>query len=115
MASSAQARARPAGMGRLVAELLRPYRGWLAIILLATGVETAMSLAAPWPLKIVLDNVIEGAAPPDWLQRVASGLPGGSLMKIAAFAAIATVLIAALGAVASYLENYYTESVGQWV
>jgi len=102
-------------MGRLIAELLRPYRGWLAIILLATAVETAMSLAAPWPLKIVLDNVIEGEAPPRWLEHLASGLPGGSLMKIAALAALATVIIAALGAVASYLENYYTESVGQWV
>ena len=115
MASSAEGRARPTGMGRLIAELLRPYRGWLAIILLATAVETAMSLAAPWPLKIVLDNVIEGEAPPRWLEHLASGLPGGSLMKIAALAALATVIIAALGAVASYLENYYTESVGQWV
>jgi ABC-type multidrug transport system fused ATPase/permease subunit len=102
-------------MGRLISELLRPYRGWLAIILLATAVETAMSLAAPWPLKIVLDNVVEGVPPPRWLQYLASALPGGSTMKIAAFAAVVTVLIAALGALASYVDNYYTESVGQWV
>src|SRR5262249_9373836 len=37
------------------------------------------------------------------------------LIQMAAFAAIATVLIAAFGALASYLDNYYTESVGQWV
>jgi subfamily B ATP-binding cassette protein MsbA len=36
-------------------------------------------------------------------------------MQLAALAGIATVLIAALGAVASYIDNYYTESVGQWV
>jgi subfamily B ATP-binding cassette protein MsbA len=53
---------RPTGERSLIAGLLRPYRGWLAIILLATGAETAASLAAPWPLKIVLDNVIEGRA-----------------------------------------------------
>ncbi|TMA17418.1 MAG: ABC transporter ATP-binding protein [Deltaproteobacteria bacterium] len=102
-------------MGRLIGELLRPYRGWLAIILLATAVETAMGLAAPWPLKIVLDNVIGGDQPPDWLGESASWLPGDGLMQIAAFAGIATVIIAALGAFASYLDNYYTESVGQWV
>jgi ABC-type multidrug transport system fused ATPase/permease subunit len=102
-------------MGRLITGLLRPYRGWLAIILLATAVETAMSLAAPWPLKIVLDNVIAGEPPPVWLARIAGGLPGGNLMHTAAFAAIATVLIAALGALASFVDNYYTESVGQWV
>ena len=115
MNSSAGGNAQPAGMGRLIAQLLRPYRGWLAIILAATGLETAMSLAAPWPLKIILDNVVEGRAPPAWLGHAASLLPGDGLMRMAAFAAVATVLIAALGALASYLDNYYTESVGQWV
>src|SRR4029453_16019667 len=36
-------------------------------------------------------------------------------MGLAASAAIGSVLIAAVGAVASYVDNYYTESVGQWV
>jgi len=102
-------------MGTLIARLLRPYRGWLAIILFATALETAMSLAAPWPLKIVLDNVIEGLPEPLWLTHLASWLPGDHLMRSAAFAGVATVLIAAIGALASYLDNYYTESVGQWV
>ena len=102
-------------MGRLIGELLRPYHGWLTIILLATAVETAASLAAPWPLKIVLDNVIGGREPPEWLWHFATWLPGESAIRIAALAAIATVMIAALGALASYVENYYTESVGQWV
>jgi ABC-type multidrug transport system fused ATPase/permease subunit len=103
------------GMGRLIARLLRPYRGWLAVILFATAIETAMSLAAPWPLKIILDNVVEGRPAPRWLTHLAGWLPGDVLMRNAAFAAIATVLIAAIGALASYLDNYYTESVGQWV
>jgi ABC-type multidrug transport system fused ATPase/permease subunit len=103
------------GMGGLIAELLRPYRRWVAIILLATAVETAMSLAAPWPLKIVLDQVIEGEQPPGWIASLARSVPGEGVLRIALFAALATVLIAALGAVASYVDNYYTESVGQWV
>jgi ABC-type multidrug transport system fused ATPase/permease subunit len=115
MKASAEGNPRSSGMGRLIGELLRPYRGWLAIILLATAVETAMGLAAPWPLKIVLDNVIGGDPPPGWFGKSASWLPGEGVMQIAAFAGIATVIIAALGALASYLDNYYTESVGQWV
>jgi ABC-type multidrug transport system fused ATPase/permease subunit len=43
-------------MTPLLGELIRPYRAWLAIILLAAFLATAMSLAGPWPLKIVLDN-----------------------------------------------------------
>ena len=115
MKSTPEGSPRPAGMGRLIDELLRPYRGWLAIILLATAMETAMGLAAPWPLKIVLDNVIGGDQPPGWLRQIASWLPGDGVMQTAAFAAISTVIIAAVGALASYLDNYYTESVGQWV
>src|SRR5438309_2152320 len=116
MATNPEGNPRPStGMGRLIAELLRPYRRWLAIILVATGVEAAMSLAAPWPLKIVLDNVLEEDVPPAWVSHMAGWLPGGGVMRVAAFAALATVIIAAVGALASFVDNYYTESVGQWV
>jgi ABC-type multidrug transport system fused ATPase/permease subunit len=115
MRRTTDSKPRPAGMGRLISGLLRPYRGWLTIILLATAVETAASLAAPWPLKVVLDNVIEGREPPRWLRHIASRLPGEGAIRVAAVAAIATVIIAALGALASYFENYYTENVGQRV
>src|ERR1700747_2615370 len=108
MATDSQGNPRPTGLGRLMEKLLRPYRGWLAIILIATGIETAMGLAAPWPLKIVLDNVITGEEPPRWLGHVASWFPGIIPMRIALVAAVGTVLIAALGALASFVDNYYT-------
>jgi ABC-type multidrug transport system fused ATPase/permease subunit len=103
------------GKMRLTRELLTPYRGWIVIILLAMLVETAMSLAAPWPLKVILDNVVGTHKAPEWLDAVRSSFLGENKMALAAVAGIATVLIAALGAVASYIDNYYTESVGQWV
>jgi subfamily B ATP-binding cassette protein MsbA len=42
-------------------------------------------------------------------------LRGEGKMKIAEAAAIAAVLIALIGAAMSYIANYYTTSVGQWV
>jgi ABC-type multidrug transport system fused ATPase/permease subunit len=79
-------------------------------------VQTAMSLATPWPLKIVLDNVVGSHKLPSWLADVLRPvLTGSSKMQIAAAAAIMTVIIALIGALASYVANYYTESVGQWV
>ena len=99
----------------LVGELISPYRGWVTIILLAMLVETAMSLAAPWPLKVILDNVVGTHKAPEWLAPFRSSLMGGHKMELAIVAGIATVVIAALGGVASYIDNYYTESVGQWV
>jgi subfamily B ATP-binding cassette protein MsbA len=100
---------------RLVRQLLGPYRGWLAILVVALLVETAMSIAAPWPLKIILDSVVGTHKPPDWLAKFHIGALRGSKMELAAMAALGTVLIAVLGAIASYVENYYTESVAQWV
>jgi subfamily B ATP-binding cassette protein MsbA len=99
----------------LIRRLLRPYRGWVAIIFLATSVETAMSLAAPWPLKIILDHVLGGHKAPRWLHHIAKWMPEHSVMRVAALAAIASVLVALISGIASYIDNYYTESVGQWV
>lgn len=103
-------------MLRLVRQLIRPYRWQLAIILSAMLLETAASLAGPWPLKIIIDNVVGHHHPAPWLERLISPLlDSGARLQVAAWAALAYVAIALLGAVASYVDNYYTESVGQWV
>lgn len=103
-------------MYSLIQSLVRPYRGSLAIILAAMLLQTAASVAAPWPLKIVLDNVVGSHKLPHWLEQLLRPmLSGTSKMQIAVAAAMAVVLIAAAGAIASYTANYYTTSVGQWV
>jgi ABC-type multidrug transport system fused ATPase/permease subunit len=100
----------------LIRTLVRPYRGTLLIILMAMLVQTAMSVAGPWPLKIILDNVVGSHKLAPWLADFLRPiLDGGSKMQIAAAAALAVVFIALLGAIASYVANYYTTSVGQWV
>jgi ABC-type multidrug transport system fused ATPase/permease subunit len=103
-------------MLRFVASLLRPYRRTLAVIFLAMLVETVMSLATPWPLKIILDNVVGTHKLSPWLHRlIGPMLESGSRLHVAMLAALAFVVIAVVGAIASYIDNYYTESAGQWV
>lgn len=102
-------------MFRLIRNLIAPYRWTLAIVFIAMLVETAMSLAGPWPLKIVLDNVVGSHHLPGWLDGLEKRVAGGAgKMQIAAIAAMGFVAIAAISGVASYVDNYYTESVGQW-
>jgi len=102
-------------MSALVLELVKPYGKWLAIVLAAMLIETAMSLAAPWPLKVVIDNVVGTHPLPEWLHWVRD-LPGGTTQQgLALWAGISLVLIALVGGIAAYIDNYYTESVGQWV
>lgn len=102
-------------MTRLVFEMLRPYRGWLAIVFLAMLVEIGASLAAPWPLKLVLDDALGTHHLPDWLAWAHDYGIGRHTIGVALFAGIATLLIAVVGAVATYIDNYYSTSVGQWV
>ena len=102
-------------MTRLVLELIRPYRGWLVIVFIAMLVEIAMSLAAPWPLKLVLDDALGHHKLPDWLAWAHNYGIGRNTLGVALFAGLATLLIAIIGAIATYIDNYYTTSVGQWV
>jgi ABC-type multidrug transport system fused ATPase/permease subunit len=95
--------------------LVRPYAGWLAIVFAAMMVETLMGLAAPWPLKLVLDDALGHHRLPDWLAWAHDYGFGRHTIGVALFAGATTILIATIGAIASYIDNYYTESVGQWV
>jgi ATP-binding cassette, subfamily B, bacterial len=87
----------------------------LLVIFVAMLLETAMSIAAPWPLKIILDNVIGTHKPPAWLEHFHISPLRGDKMELAAIAAAGSLLIALLSAVSSYVENYFTESAAQWV
>jgi subfamily B ATP-binding cassette protein MsbA len=102
-------------MGAFVASLARPYRAWLVIILLAMLAETLTALIVPWPLKVVIDSVVGGQPVPDWVVWLGGPALAAGGMPLAATAAISLVLLAMLGGMASYLDNYFTENVGQWV
>ncbi len=103
-------------MIRLVRDLVRPYRWSLALVFSAMIVETLMGLAGPWPLKIVLDNVGGTGHLPSWtVTLLASVLGSAGKRQIALLAGGGIILIAAIGAAASYLDNYFSESVAQQV
>jgi ABC-type multidrug transport system fused ATPase/permease subunit len=106
---------RPTGTARLVFDLARPYRGWFVTILLAMLVEAATGLAGPWPLKIVIDYAVGHQPVPHWFAVVLGPGLAGDGAAVAAAAALSLVLLAVLGGIASYVDSYYTESVGQWV
>jgi len=102
-------------MFAFVFELVRPYRKWLVVVLIAMIVETIMSLAAPWPLKIILDNVVGKHPLPEFLSWLRDFSSGEHTLALAGVAALGVVVIATIGALASYIDNYYTESVAQYV
>ena len=78
-------------------------------------VEALMGIASPWPLKIVIDNVIGSQPLPHWLHWVDTTLIGKSKMALALATALLLIMITVIGAVAGYVNSFYTESVGQYV
>ncbi len=101
-------------MFSLIRSLLKPYRGSLALILAAMLVQTIATVAGPWPLKIILDNVVGSHHLSPWLADLLRPLMDGqSKMAIAAAASFSLVVIAVVGGAAAYVANYLTATVGQ--
>lgn len=103
------------GLTALVLDLVQPYHKWLVFIFIAMLVETVMSLAAPWPLKIIIDNVTAHHTFPHWLLWMKHTVLGESNTALAAVVAASVVLIALAGSFAGYINSYFTESVAQYV
>src|SRR3954471_19084314 len=83
-------------MTRLVLGLLQPYRGWLAVVFAAMLLEIAMSLAAPWPLKLVLDDALGRHRLPDWLAWAHNYGFSRNTLGVAVFAGVTTLVIAVI-------------------
>ena len=97
------------------AGLLKPRIGTLLIGTIAVFVEAAANLAEPWPLKVVLDNVLKSKSGHTWMSQLVLTASAADKLVILKWAALAVLLIAAIGAVSNYTERYITASLGQWV
>jgi ATP-binding cassette subfamily B protein len=98
-----------------LSRLLRPHWKPLSLAFIAVLGETLSDLAEPWPIKVVVDNVLQSKTLPPWLQTVALSLFGDNKFTILYFAVAAVAVIAVLGAASSYAEKYLTTTVAQWM
>ena len=101
--------ATPLGLWRLV----RPHRGLLAIAFAAMIVESAASVWEPWPLKLIVDNVLGGAPLSPAAARWA--IFGTHPLGVLNAAVLAVLAIAAVGAAGAYAQKYLATAVGQRV
>ena len=95
--------------------MLRSHWKALAVALLAVFGETVTDVLEPWPVKIVIDSLLQSKKLPGWLSGAVSTLFGQDKLAILNFAVAAVAAIALVGAASSYFEKYLTTSVGQWV
>ena len=98
-----------------VVRLIRPYWKQLALAFVAVLGETFSDVLEPWPIKIVIDNILQSKRLPEWLAGFVSGAFGQNKLAVLNFAVAAVAGIALVGAISSYVEKYLTTSVSQWV
>jgi len=98
-----------------IRSLLQPHWGKLAVGFIAIAGESVANLLQPWPLKIVLDDVLRSKGTHGWAMAIVYRLVGTDKMAILEFACLAVLAIAVLDAICTYGEKYLTTSVSQWV
>jgi ATP-binding cassette subfamily B protein len=94
--------------------LLRPHWKAMTLALVAVAGETAAALLEPWPLKIVLDYLLQSRPVPAWMTPLVTWV-GGDQLAVLNVAVIAVAVIAVGGALSAYCNTSITASVGQWV
>lgn len=114
-AESPEPQTAPEKHGIRITALLRPHWKTLAIGFLAVVGEGVADLLDPWPLKLVIDNVLRNKEGHGWLNHFLYRASGGSKTGMLELAAISVLAIALLDAICSYGDKYVTTSVGQWV
>jgi ATP-binding cassette subfamily B protein/subfamily B ATP-binding cassette protein MsbA len=92
------------GLFRKLLPYLRPYRGLVALSLAQVFIMTGFELVKPWPLKIVIDNVL-GGKPFPWT--------GLSRFGLLAAACVAIVLATAGAGLLKLWHNNTSIGVGQ--
>jgi subfamily B ATP-binding cassette protein MsbA len=91
-------------------DLLRPHKKVLILALLAAIGEAVSDIAQPWPLKIVLDNVLHhhSLQGRGWLNHLVMSTAGTDRWAVLRLATLAALIIAVVGAVCSYAQNSLT-------
>src|SRR5215831_18632571 len=103
---------RPGGPSRRASSLfwltryLRPHRGSVAGILAAMIVTIGMDILRPWPMKVLVDQVLGHRPFPPSLTGLRSVLPiAGGTHGLLLWAVVGTLVIYIAGAMASMVET----------
>jgi ATP-binding cassette, subfamily B, bacterial len=99
-----------------LAGLLRPYWKYLLVALLATLGDAAAGLLQPWPLKLVIDNVLHAKQQlPPALAHLVDALFGAGQLSVLYLALALVVAIAVLSGISTFAESFIMARVANWV
>jgi ATP-binding cassette, subfamily B, bacterial len=100
-------------LARWTLSYMRPYRGRIAILSGIALAQIALGVLAPWPLKLVVDNVLGDYPFPAPLAATAERLGGGSPMGLLMLIVAAGLLLQVAAQVVSMINTQVQVDTGQ--
>jgi ATP-binding cassette, subfamily B, bacterial len=92
---------------------LRPYLFPLGIGSLLVLFVAAVDIATPWPLKVIVDNVLKGKPARSGPGELLSFLAGPESQRLLAVCVLAMVVLVVVSALADYLSTFVLEGIGE--
>ena len=92
---------------------LRPYRVRIAVIALLALLEIALAAAAPWPLKIVVDNVLGGQPLPATVASAVGTFAGATPFRLLLLVVLTGLLIQIDSEVVAMIHTQIQVDTGQ--
>ena len=94
---------------------LRPYRGKAAAIFALSLLEIGLAALAPWPLKVIVDYVLDGLALPPALAALTPSAIAGSAVAVLVVVVLAGLLIQIANEVTRMIHTQMQVQVAQRV
>jgi ATP-binding cassette, subfamily B, bacterial len=92
---------------------MRPYRARMAVLAVIAVVQIVLGLLGPWPLKLVVDNVLGGQPLPASLSGPIHALAGTSTIGVLLVVVAAGLLLQLIGQVVSMTNTQIQVDTGQ--
>jgi ATP-binding cassette subfamily B protein len=92
---------------------LRPYRGRVAILVGIAVINVGLGLLAPWPLKLVIDNVLGGRPLPGALDRLGAAVAGNSSAGLLVMVVVGGLLLQVVTQILSVINTQVQVDTGQ--
>src|SRR4051812_10102749 len=92
---------------------MRPYRGRMAVLLGIAATEIALGLLTPWPLKLLVDNVLGTQPMPATIAAIADAVTGNSRAELLFVVVIGGLLLQLASQVMSMINTQVQVDTGQ--
>ena len=91
----------------------RPYRGRIALLVGIAATEITLGLLTPWPLKLLIDNVLGNEPMPPTIAAIAHVLTGDSKAELLFVVVIGGLLLQLASQVVSTINTQVQVDTGQ--